>query len=296
MIAEAPIGPTRYRERMAQTTATARIRPMLAADIAQATQVILDGGWSDRSVFFEWAITHPTCFPLVAEADGRVVGTGVATVNGRVGWVGAIFVAEDRRRTGLGTALSRAVVEELERQGCVTQVLIATNEGRPIYERLGFTVHARYVLETAPDAAAAPDDGTVRPYAPGDIDAIADLDLRATGEDRSAILRAFASPETGLVALRRDGTVGAFVMRASWGGRALIASDPDLAVALLDARRRASVDRPVTIGIFEENAAGRARLAEAGWTERPGGPRLLRGEPLDWRPDWIYGQFTGAIG
>ena len=93
---------------------------MLAADIAQATQVILDGGWSDRSVFFEWAITHPTCFPLVAEADGRVVGTGVATVNGRVGWVGAIFVAEDRRRTGLGTALSRAVVEELERQGCVT--------------------------------------------------------------------------------------------------------------------------------------------------------------------------------
>ena len=56
-------------------------------------------------------------------------------------------------------------------------------------------------------------------------------------------------------------------------------------MALLDARRRASVDRPVTIGIFGENAAGRARLAEAGWTERPGGPRLLRGEPLDWRPD-----------
>jgi hypothetical protein len=50
------------------------------------------------------------------------------------------------------------------------------------------------------------------------------------------------------------------------------------------------------IGIFEDTAAGRARLAEAGWTERQGGPRLIRGEPLDWRPDWIYGQFTGAIG
>ena len=54
----------------------------------------------------------------------------------------------------------------------------------------------------------------VRPYAPGDFDAIADLDRRATGEDRSAILRAFASPETGLVALRRDGDGGRFVMRA----------------------------------------------------------------------------------
>jgi len=281
---------------MAQTTATARIRPMLAADIAAATQVILDGGWSDRSVFFEWAVAHPTCFPLVAEADGQVVGTGVATVNGRVGWVGAIFVAEDRRRNGLGSALSLAVVEELERQGCVTQVLIATNEGRPIYERLGFSVHARYVLETTPDAAPPPDDGRVRPYAASDFDAIADLDRRATGEDRASILRGFASPETGLVALRGDGTVGAFVVRASWGGRALVASEPDLALALLDARRRASRDKPVMIGIFEDNAAGRARLAEAGWTERQGGPRLIRGEPLDWRPDWIYGQFTGAIG
>jgi GNAT superfamily N-acetyltransferase len=281
---------------MAQTTATARIRPMLAADIAAATQLILDGGWSDRSVFFEWAVEHPTCFPLVAEADGQVVGTGVGTVNGRVGWVGAIFVAEDRRRNGLGSALSLTVVEELERRGCVTQVLIATNEGRPIYERLGFSVHARYVLETAPDAASPLDDGRVRPYADADFDAIADLDRRATGEDRASILRAFASPETGLVAIRDDGTVGGFVVRAPWGGRALVAAEPDLALALLDTRRRASPDKPVTIGIFEDNAAGRARLTEAGWTERPGGPRLIRGEPLDWRPDWIYGQFTGAIG
>jgi predicted N-acetyltransferase YhbS len=269
---------------------------MLAADIADATQLILDGGWSDRSVFFEWAVEHSTCFPLVAEADGRVVGTGVATVNGRVGWVGAIFVAQDRRRNGLGSALSLAVVEELERRGCTTQVLIATNEGRPIYERLGFSVHARYVLETAPEGPPPPDDGRVRPYAPADFDVIAELDRRATGEDRASILRAFAAPETGLVATRGDGSVGAFVVRAPWGGRALVAADPDAALALLNARRRSSPDKPVTIGIFEDNVAGRARLREAGWTERPGGPRLIRGEPLDWQPDWIYGQFTGAIG
>ena len=38
------------------------------------------------------------------------------------------------------------------------------------------------------------------------------------------------------------------------------------------------------------------RLAEAGWIERPGGPRLIRGERPRWRPEWIYGQFTGALG
>jgi len=199
-------------------------------------------------VFFRWAVDHPTSFPIVADQDGRVIGTGVATVNGRVGWVGAIFVALDRRRAGLGSALSAAVVEELVRRGCETQVLIATDEGRPIYERLGFSVHARYVLETAPDAASPRDDDRVRPYAASDFDAIADLDRRATGEDRASILRAFASPETGRIAMRGDGSVGAFVVRASWGGRALIAAEPDLALALLDARRRTSPDKPVTIG------------------------------------------------
>ena len=296
MIAEAPIGPTRYRERMAQTTATARIRPMLAADIGQATQVILDGGWSDRSVFFEWAVEHPTCFPLVAEADGRVVGTGVATVNGRVGWVGAIFVAEDRRRNGLGSALSKAVIDDLEQRGCTTQVLIATEEGRPIYERLGFRLQTRYVLLQAPDDVGPSGDGVVRAYAADDFAAIARLDRAATGEDRAAILRSFADPVSSRIAVRPDGSIGGFVVRASWGGRALVATEPDLALALLDERRRAASDHRITIGMLEANTDGRARLAEAGWVERTGGPRLVRGEPLIWRPDWIYGQFTGAIG
>ena len=98
---------------------------------------------------------HPTCFPLVADAGGRrILGTGVATANGRVGWVGAIFVALDQRRNGLGTTLSAAVVEELERRGCTTQVLIATDEGRPIYERLGFAVQTRYVRNGRPRGRA----------------------------------------------------------------------------------------------------------------------------------------------
>jgi GNAT superfamily N-acetyltransferase len=233
---------------------------------------------------------------MVADEDGRVVGTGLATVNGRVGWVGAIFVAQDRRRIGLGSALSAAVIDELERQGCVTQVLIATDEGRPIYERLGFRIQTRYVLQQAPDGLAPPGDGSVRPYDVEDFKEIARLDRAATGEDRSAILKSFADPVTSRVATRSDGSIGGFVIRAPWGGRALIAGDPDVAVALLDDRRRNTPDHRITIAVLESNVDGRARLADAGWTERPGGPRLLRGEPMLWRPDWIYGQFTGALG
>ena len=269
---------------------------MLAADVPAAAQVIVDGGWGDRTVFFDWAVGHPSCHPIVADDDGRGVGTGVATVNGRVGWVGAIFVATDRRRQGLGTALSAAVIADLERSGCATQVLIATDEGRPIYERLGFRIQARYVLATAPEDPVPREDGSVRPYDETDFKALAALDRAATGEDRAAILRGFVDPATSRVATRDDGSLGGFVVRAPWGGRVTVAPEPEHAVALLDWRRRTSPDRRIVIGVLEDNDTGLARLADAGWTTSPGGPRLLRGEPLIWRPDWIYGQFTGALG
>lgn len=270
---------------------------MLAADVAAASQLIIDGGWDDRSAFFDWAVRHPTCFPLVADAGGRrILGTGVATANGRVGWVGAIFVALDQRRGGLGSALSVAVVAELERLGCATQVLIATDEGMPIYERLGFTIQTRYVRKVAPGGTPPPEDGMVRRYEARDLDAIVALDRTATGEDRSTLLRAFADPDTSRVAERADGSIGGFLVKAPFGGRGLIASEPECAVALLEWRRRTSAARPVQIAVLQENAAGRARLAEAGWTEHRGGPRMIRGQPLDWRPDWIYGLFAGALG
>ena len=269
---------------------------MLAADIPAATQVIIDGGWGDRSTFFQWAVDHPTAIPLVADDEGRVIGTGVATANGKVGWVGAIFVDVDRRREGLGTALSAAVIEALERAGCTTQLLIATDEGRPIYQRLGFARHARYVRAVAPEGAPRNVDGRVRAFEASDVESILALDREATGEDRSALLLAFADPVTGRVVEGDDGTVAAFTIRSPWGGRATIATDPDAAIALLDWRRSTTADRQIAIGVLRDNEAGRARLADAGWTEHVGGPRFIRGEPIDWRPDWIYGQFGGALG
>ena len=273
------------------------IRPLQHADVTTAADVILAGGWGDRTVFLDWAVRHPSCHLFVAEVDGRIVGTGVATANGPVGWVGTIFVAPDQRGRGIGAGLTRAVVDDLERRGCRTLVLIATEEGRPVYERQGFTVQTRYVRYAAPSGRPPDVDALVRPFRVEDLPAMVDLDRIATGEDRSAILQSFAEPETSRVAMRPDGSVGGFLVRSPWGGKALIAPDPDDALRLLDWRRhRASPDRRIVIAVLEENGNGRVRLSRAGWEEQPGGTRMIRGEPLVWQPDAIWGQFSGALG
>ncbi|HKB28483.1 MAG TPA: hypothetical protein VKC59_05630, partial [Candidatus Limnocylindrales bacterium] len=70
---------------------------MTAADVEAATALILHEDWGDRRTWFEFATSQSECRPVVAELDGVLIGTGVGTANGAVGWVGTIFVARDRR-------------------------------------------------------------------------------------------------------------------------------------------------------------------------------------------------------
>jgi GNAT superfamily N-acetyltransferase len=271
---------------------------MLPADVAAASEAILRDHWGDRRSWFEFATTQPECRPVVAELDGALVGTGVGTANGSVGWVGTIWVDPARRGAGLGRALTQAVIDDLDAAACRTLVLVATAEGLPLYERMGFELQTRYRILEAPglDPAAAAPDPEVRPFALADLDAICALDLAATGEDRGHAIRRFASPGTAKV-LDVDGAIRGFVIRAPWGGGATVAGDPGDAMRLLDARRRASgAGGRVRVGLVEANAAGLAALEAAALTPIWSAPRLVRGEPLDWHPDWIWGQFNHAMG
>src|SRR5450756_1781530 len=106
------------------------VRPMLPVDVAAAADAVRRGDWGDREAFFRFATGHPNCRPILAERDGEIVGTGIATVSGRVGWVGTIWVAPAVRRRGLGRALTEAVIEELEDSGSVSYTHLRAHETR----------------------------------------------------------------------------------------------------------------------------------------------------------------------
>ncbi len=270
---------------------------MTDADVDPAAAMLLRGNWGDRKAFFAWALSQSTCRPFVADDDGTVVGTGVATANGRVGWVGTIFVDAERRRAGLGRALTIRVIDDLEERGCRTLVLIATDAGRPVYERLGFGLLEAQVHFSIDGLPAGPEPSAVRAFEPGDLDEVLALDTAATGEDRSALLAGFASSETARVAVGADDRIEGFVVRAPWGGAGLIAANQAAAGRLFEwRRRRAGSEGRVAVGIMASRVTGQEMLRSAGWTEHGGGVRMIRGEPLRWRPDWLWGQFNGALG
>lgn len=274
---------------------------MTTADIEPAVAAILADDWGDRRAWFEFAVAHRECRSFVAQDDDEsIVGTGVVTINGPVAWIGTIWVATAARGRGLGRALTEAPIDEAEAAGCRTLVLVATAAGRPLYERLGFTVQTWYRTMEAPGVATPSDDrggGTVRAFRPDDLEVMAALDQEATGEDRRHLLAAFAAADTTKVVTLRGDQPAGFVIRAPWGGGATVAPHAADARAILRARREAAgPGRRVRAGILLENEAGAAALTADGWTEAWRAPRLVRGRPLDWHPDHIWGQFNHALG
>jgi GNAT superfamily N-acetyltransferase len=277
--------------------AGAHIRPMRPADVAPAADIMRRGDWGDRTTFLAWAVGNPSCHPIVADDGGRILGTGLATAYGPVGWVGTIFVDAERRGRGLGRTLTRAVVADLEARGCRTLLLIATDHGRPLYEREGFTVQTEQRRFAAPGATDTGPDERVRPFKAAMLPAVLALDRKANGEDRGPVIGALATPEATQVTVGLDGSVRGFLLRGPWGGAALVAPDPDDALSLLDwRRRRVGPDGRVATGLPGLNAAGRDRLLAEGWVEEPGGTRMIRGAPPDWRPEAVWGQLNGALG
>ena len=280
-----------------------RLRSMTLADIAPTSAAILADDWGDRRTWFEFAVGHPGCDVVVADVDGQVVGTGVTTRNGPVGWIGTIWVDPAWRGQGLGRTLTEATIDAAEAGGCRSLVLVATPAGQPLYERLGFEVQTRYRTMEAPGrlggdpAVAARARTPCRPFRPEDLAVMAQLDRAATGEDRAHLLAAFATPASTRIVAGPDDVARGFMIRAPWGGGATIARDPDDAMALLNARRDGyPTERKVRAGILTDHDAGLARLLADGWTEAWQAPRLERGEPIAWHPESIWGQFNHAVG
>ena len=58
----------------------------------------------------------------------------------------------------------------------------------------------------------------------------------------------------------------------------------------------AGPERRVRAGLLSENEAGLEHLLANGWTDSWRAPRLVRGDPMTWQPEAIWGQFNHALG
>ena len=298
------------------------IRPFRSADLDGALAANDAVGWSGRRVLFDYYSARDDCALFVAEVNGEIVGTGGATIfpsAPSTGWVHGIVVRPGQQRSGLGKRLTEAAIAWLRDRSAGTVLLLATDAGRPVYERLGFVAGERYgsfawpttfpaPLSTdagPPDTrspqsssagatsldAGAPAGVVTRPLQAADLPAAYGLDSAATGQDRRGFIEAFAP--SGWVATRSDDVVG-FHLACPWGGGPTIARDGATGLALL--RLAAAVRRtPRSLGLPEANKAAVQYLNSLGITAERYVTRMWLGAPPRWRADMIFGVFNFGV-
>ncbi|MEO8684174.1 MAG: GNAT family N-acetyltransferase [Devosia sp.] len=196
-----------------------------------ALSLSLAAGWPHRRE--DWALSLSVSTGLVAPEGDRVVGTalmspfgdGSATIN-------LIIVDRQLRGRGLGRRLTTAALALAGDRACR---LIATAEGLPLYEKLGFGAiqeiyqHQGFVEVSQPlvgiewaETASLPD--------------LIALDSLAYGGDRPALLEQIASHGQFAV-MRRKGAVVAFAAVGPFGrGQVIgpvVAPDEELARQLI---------------------------------------------------------------
>jgi ribosomal protein S18 acetylase RimI-like enzyme len=83
---------------------------------------------------------------LVAELNGKVIGTVMGGYDGHRGWIYSVAVSPDHQRQGVGGNLLRKVEEELVAMGCPKvnlQVRSSNSEVIAFYDRHGYVVEER---------------------------------------------------------------------------------------------------------------------------------------------------------
>lgn len=116
-------------------------RSLMPSDVPSAMELSTAANWNQSSEdwlrLIQLSIKGCRCI----EDAGKIVATTTLLPYGkRVAWIGMVLTRPEYRRQGLARRLMEDAISNAELDGIHTLKLDATDEGRPLYESLGFVV------------------------------------------------------------------------------------------------------------------------------------------------------------
>ena len=200
-------------------TDTLTFAPFAPAHLEGALRLSQEAGWPHRME--DWRLVQRISRGVVVLDGPKVVGTALATPFGTVAMANMIIVDAAMRGRGLGRRLMDRMMAGVD---VPEWRLVATEDGLPLYEKLGFAATGQILQHQGVIGACAMPEGVVAAE-PADLPAILALDRQATGADRTGLLAllncSLASPESfAEVQTLLSGTVAKLVLFVALAGLA----------------------------------------------------------------------------
>ena len=100
---------------------------------------------SKAEKIFEEINSNPDHIIVVAESDGKIVGTATILIElkfihggGLVGHIEDVVVDKNSQRQKIGEKIMKYLIEFAKNRGCYKTILDCTDDVKPFYEKLGF--------------------------------------------------------------------------------------------------------------------------------------------------------------
>lgn len=98
--------------------------------------------------YFNHAIDENTCDVILAEEDGKCVGTGMIfyyfsvpssfNIEGKNAYITSLYVKPEYREKGIGSTILDMLIQKAKSRGYEIVMLNASDMGRKLYEKVGF--------------------------------------------------------------------------------------------------------------------------------------------------------------
>jgi GNAT superfamily N-acetyltransferase len=205
------------------------LRRLTVADLPACLALALDRDWGAEE--HKWRLLFDVGEVFGIEDGGELVAAAVLTRYAPgTAVVSMVLVAARLERRGLGTRLMTHVIEQA---GPGSVYLYATENGRPLYEKVGFaTIDAMTTYVGRVDAAdRAP---VSRPARDDDLPAILALDAVVFGADRSDLVARLPAFCEQLRVLERDDEITGYA--GAWRNIETLVIGPAIAADVADAQ------------------------------------------------------------
>lgn len=216
------------------TQSTISLTTLRHEHLEGALRLSRQADWPHRLEDWQLALELSAGFVALDTDTATVLGTVLMTPYKRdVATINMVIVDESARGRGLGRQLMDAVIALA---GPRALRLIATREGMPLYQKLGFR-QTGAIVQHQGQARHVASPAKVRPAEAHDIFGIIELDKGACGADRRDLLRALAKVGQLAVLDRGQGIAGFAASRAFGRGVVIgpvVAANVDDGKALIE--------------------------------------------------------------
>lgn len=175
-------------------------------------------------------LSHPGFYAVVAEADGRIVGSNFLDERSTIAGLGPITVEPSVQNSGIGRRLMEALLERVAQCRFPGVRLVQAayhNRSLALYAELGFTIPEPLAGMQGTPLRVTISGYTVRQATEGDLAACNRVCTRVHGHDRSGELRDAIQQGTATV-VEHDGRITGYATAVGWLAHAVGESNEEL--------------------------------------------------------------------